>query len=103
MRGGNQVGQRSNVRFGSKADISASPHHVRFTPKADIAPAIMSTRPNSHIKSSSLGPDTRERILRRLRRDRPDLAEQVEAGKISARAAGIEAGFRKKPAAGDRG
>jgi hypothetical protein len=23
-----------NVRFGSKADIGASPHHVRFTPKS---------------------------------------------------------------------
>ena len=34
---------------------------------------------------------------RRLLRDRPDLAEQVKAGKVSANKAAIEAGFRKKP------
>jgi hypothetical protein len=35
--------------------------------------------------------------LARLRRDRPDLAAQVEAGELSAHAAAIEAGFRRKP------
>lgn len=35
--------------------------------------------------------------LRRLKRDRPDLAEKVIAGKMSANAAAIEAGFRKRP------
>jgi hypothetical protein len=34
------------------------------------------------------------RALRRLKRDRPDLAEQVIAGKLSAHAAAIKAGFR---------
>jgi hypothetical protein len=34
--------------------------------------------------------------LRRLKRDRPDLAERVVAGELSANAAAIEAGFRKK-------
>lgn len=33
--------------------------------------------------------------LRRLKRDRPDLAEKVVAGEMSANAAAIEAGFRK--------
>ena len=32
--------------------------------------------------------------LRRLRRDRPDLADRVEHGKLSANKAAIEAGFR---------
>jgi hypothetical protein len=35
--------------------------------------------------------------LRRLKRDRPDLAAQVIAGKLTAHAAAIEAGFRTKP------
>jgi hypothetical protein len=35
--------------------------------------------------------------LARLKRDRPDLAEKVIAGELSANAAAIEAGFRKKP------
>ena len=26
----------SDVRFGSLADIASSPHHVRFTPRADF-------------------------------------------------------------------
>jgi hypothetical protein len=34
--------------------------------------------------------------LARLRRDRPDLAEKVVTGEVSANAAAIEAGFRKK-------
>lgn len=36
-------------------------------------------------------------ILKRLKRDRPDLAEKVIAGVMSANAAAIKAGFRKKP------
>ena len=35
-------------------------------------------------------------ILRRLKRDRPDLAERVIANKLSAHAAAVEAGFRKR-------
>jgi 2-oxo-4-hydroxy-4-carboxy--5-ureidoimidazoline (OHCU) decarboxylase len=34
--------------------------------------------------------------LRRLKRDHPELAEKVVAGKLSAHAAAIEAGFRKR-------
>lgn len=40
-----------------------------------------------------------EYTLARLDRDRPELAEQVRAGKLSANAAAIEAGFRKQPTA----
>ena len=36
-------------------------------------------------------------LLARLRRDRPDLAERVRAGELSAHAAVKEAGFRKDP------
>ncbi len=39
---------------------------------------------------------SREYTLRRLRRDRPELAEMVIGGKLSANAAAIEAGFRKR-------
>jgi hypothetical protein len=35
--------------------------------------------------------------IRRLKRDRPDLADRVVAGEMSANAAAIEAGFRRKP------
>jgi hypothetical protein len=35
--------------------------------------------------------------LKRLKRDRPDLFQQVLGGALSANAAAIEAGFRKKP------
>jgi hypothetical protein len=34
--------------------------------------------------------------LARLRRDRPDLAERVKAGELSANAAAIQAGFRSR-------
>ena len=36
-------------------------------------------------------------ILRRLARERPDLLERYERGELSANAAAIEAGFRKRP------
>ena len=41
--------------------------------------------------------DTATGVLRRLKRDRPDLAERVVSGEISANAAAIQAGFRKPP------
>jgi hypothetical protein len=37
--------------------------------------------------------------LRRLKRDRPDLLEQVASGRLSANAAAVAAGFRKVPSA----
>ena len=41
-------------------------------------------------------------MLKRLKRDRPDLAERVVAGEMSAHAAAIEAGFRKKATAAEQ-
>ena len=35
--------------------------------------------------------------LRRLKRDRPDLLKRVVSGELSANAAAVEAGFRKRP------
>lgn len=46
--------------------------------------------------NTSLKYGTVPHFLARLTRDRPDLAAQVQAGKLSANAAAIEAGWRKK-------
>jgi hypothetical protein len=40
---------------------------------------------------------SRDAAIRRLRKDRPDLLQKVIAGQLSAHAAAIEAGHRKKP------
>jgi hypothetical protein len=40
---------------------------------------------------------SRATALRRLRKDRPDIHARVLKGELSAHAAMIEAGFRKKP------
>jgi len=40
---------------------------------------------------------SRDYAIRRLRKDRPDLLEKVIAGQLSAHAAAVEAGHRKKP------
>jgi len=40
--------------------------------------------------------NSKERTVRRIARDRPDLFEKVKAGELSANAAAIEAGFRRK-------
>ena len=42
----------------------------------------------------------RDYDIARLERDRPDLAARVRANELSANAAAIEAGFRKKPTKG---
>ena len=49
--------------------------------------------------NASLKYGTAEHWLARLDRDRPDLAERVRGGDLSANAAAIEAGFRKPPTA----
>jgi hypothetical protein len=46
--------------------------------------------------------NSRAYTLDRLARERPDLFEQVKAGKLSANAAAIEAGFRKRPTSLER-
>jgi hypothetical protein len=50
-----------------------------------------------NIKLKHKGGTDREYVLARLRRDSPHLADEVEAGHLSANAAAIQAGFRKKP------
>jgi len=49
-----------------------------------------------NVSFSNFG-NSRAYILARLDRDRPDLADKVVAGELSANAAAIEAGFKKKP------
>ena len=46
--------------------------------------------------NSSEGGTSATYALRRLKRDHPELAEKVVSGKLSAHAAAIEAGFRKR-------
>ena len=54
--------------------------------------AIRDQVSNAHLK----GPGSIERTVARLKRDRPDLAERVVVGEMSANAAMVKAGFRKK-------
>lgn len=51
---------------------------------------------NVTINSDGRG-NSRSYTLDRLSRERPDLFEQVKAGELTANAAAIKAGFRKKP------
>ncbi len=50
----------------------------------------------SNPPASGQGGNSREYTLARLKRDRPDLAELVIGGALSANAAAIEAGFRRR-------
>lgn len=54
---------------------------------------------NQHTEGGSVTTSSDDRgatyALRRLKRDHPELAEKVVAGKLSAHAAAIEAGFRR--------
>ena len=55
---------------------------------------------NQHRGGDSVATSSDDRgatyALRRLKRDHPELAEKVVSGKLSAHAAAIEAGFRKR-------
>ena len=55
----------------------------------------------ARIRGSNAASDGRgvTYILRRLKRDRPDLLKRVVSGELSANAAAVEAGFRKRPSA----
>ena len=59
------------------------------------------SKPPQENKGDSVTFDSRGNdrsyTLARLHRDHPALAERVERGELSANAAAIEAGFRKKP------
>jgi len=50
----------------------------------------------SSLPPSGQGGNSRDYTLARLKRDRPDLAEMVIGGAMSANAAAIEAGFRRR-------
>lgn len=63
----------------------------------DVPPAAKQGRPkanesNTHISSKR----DASAALARLKRDRPDLAAKVIAGEMTAHAAAVEAGFRKR-------
>lgn len=76
--------------------------HVRQMLDAEIG-ALAEHGANQHVgggdnvTSSEARGNNPVYTLRRLKRDRPDLALRVIAGEMSANAAAIEAGFRKKP------
>jgi hypothetical protein len=55
-----------------------------------------------NINSKTNGGTGRSYTLRRLARDRPDLLDKVEKRKLSANAAAVEAGFRKRPTPFDK-
>ena len=61
-------------------------------------------RKNEKAKNQDRNPTLigrgRDYDIARLERDRPDLAARVRANELSANAAAIEAGFRKKPTKG---
>jgi hypothetical protein len=76
--------KRDDVRQLIDEAVGAAPAHVgRGHPNSfDIIKPIGGTNPTY--------------ILKRLKRDRPDLADKVVRGELSAHAAAIEAGFRKR-------
>jgi hypothetical protein len=49
-----------------------------------------------NVNLKAIGGNSEPYTIRRLKRDRPELAEKVLNGELSANAAAIEAGFRKK-------
>jgi hypothetical protein len=60
-----------------------------------IDPDVYASKRNVHIRPSG---NSRAAMLRRLRKDRPDIHVRVLAGELSAYAGMLEAGFRKKQA-----
>ena len=67
----------------------------------ELTPALEihgTNRGGNNITSSDRRGDDPTYVRRRLRRDRPDLAERVDRGELSAHAAGIEAGIVKPTA-----
>lgn len=76
--------KRADVQRLIKAEMTSAPSHVGRGHRSD------NITPNNRGTSLTYA-------LRRLKRDRPDLAEKVIAGELSANAAAIAAGFRKKP------
>ena len=65
----------------------ARPPRKKLSREERESGGVTNTRPNEKA--------SQRHHLARLRRDRPDLAERVIAGDLSASAAAIEAGFRR--------
>lgn len=80
--------KRPDVQQLIREQVGAAGAHGtnRFQSRPDIIRSIS--------QPSGFG-DSPTYILRRLKRDRPDLAEQVVAGALSAHAAAVQAGFRR--------
>ena len=79
--------KREDVRQLIDAAVGAMPQH------GEIGGGH--TRPDN-VRSAAFG-NNPTYALKRLKRDRPDLADKVVRGELSANAAAIKAGFRKKP------
>jgi hypothetical protein len=106
-------------RFGSFIEyLTADPPGGLYTKLADIRPlidhdidllsmfdeAVQGTHGGDRSKSDNIqdavpapSGTSKQAAVRRLRKERPDLLEKVKAGEISAHAAAVEAGFRKRP------
>jgi hypothetical protein len=77
----------------SRDDVVSYRSH-RLTPKEAGAKGGRGNKASDNI-TGFRGTDPTY-TLKRLKRDRPDLAEKVVRGELSAHAAAIGAGFRKK-------
>jgi len=75
--------KRDDVRQLIDAEIGPAPDHVGRGHSSDNVTPNRGNNPTYALK--------------RLKRDRPDLAAKVIAGELSANAAAIQAGFRKQP------
>jgi hypothetical protein len=76
-------------------DLAADPDLPPAAPEGTAGPGRGKTVADSH-GLSKLSSDSAERIVRRLKRDAPEIAEALARGEfVSARAAGIAAGFIK--------
>lgn len=62
---------------------------------ARLLPGEAAVKPGG-LHGITIKPNTAANVMRRLNRDRPDLAQAVAEGQLSANAAAIEAGFRRR-------
>lgn len=70
--------------------LDAATQRPAHRPSGGTVDNVNGSRPDGNSKQAA---------LRRLRKDRPDLLERVVSKELSANAAMIEAGFRKRPTA----
>jgi hypothetical protein len=75
----------------AKARAQADPESPKYVDPRGGRPRKGETRDN--VPSS--GGNRKDKALRRLARERPDLLERFEQGELSANAAALEAGFRR--------